>query len=72
MPRIGAAKFKRECLAILDRLGPEGIVITKRGKPIAKLVPIQTESAALIGSLAGKIRVHGDLRTTGLWWDAES
>jgi prevent-host-death family protein len=69
---IGAARFKKECLAILDRLGPEGIVITKHGKPIAKLVPIETESASLIGSLAGKIQVHGDLRTKGLQWDAES
>jgi prevent-host-death family protein len=72
MTRVGATRFKQECLAILDRLGPEGIVITKHGKPIAKLVPIQTESAALIGGLAGKIRVHGDLLTTGLRWDAES
>ncbi len=71
MSTIGATQFKQECLAILDRLGPEGIVITKHGKPIAKLVPIETESASLIGSLAGKIRVHGDLLTTGLRWDAE-
>ena len=72
MSTIGATQFKQECLAILDRLGPEGIVITKHGKPIAKLVPIETESVSLIGSLAGKIRVHGDLLTTGLRWDAES
>jgi prevent-host-death family protein len=72
MNTLGAAKFKQECLAILNRLGPEGIIITKHGKPVAKLVPIQTESAVLIGSLAGKIRVHGDLLTTGLRWDAES
>ena len=72
MGTIEAAKFKQECLAILDRLGPEGIVITKHGKPVAKLVPIQTESAALIGSLAEKIKVHGDLLTTGSRWDAES
>ena len=72
MSTIGATQFKQECLAILDRLGPEGIVITKHGKPVAKLVPIETESASLIGSLAGKIRVHGDLMSTGLRWDAES
>jgi len=72
MSTIGAAQFKQECLAILDRLGPEGIVITEHGRPVARLVPIQTESSALIGSLAGKIRVHGDLLTTGVRWDAES
>ena len=72
MSTIGASQFKQECLAILDRLGPEGIVITKHGKPIARLVPIETDSASLIGSLAGKIRVQGDLLSTGLRWDAES
>jgi prevent-host-death family protein len=72
MSTIGATQFKQECLAILDRLGPEGIIITKHGKPVAKLIPLETESAALIGSLAGKIRVLGDLQTTGLRWDAES
>jgi prevent-host-death family protein len=72
MSTIGAAQFKQECLAILDRLGPEGIVITKHGKPIAKLVPVKTDSSSLIGILAGKIRVQGDLLTTDLRWDAES
>jgi len=72
MSTMGATRFKQECLAILDRLGPEGIIITKHGKPVAKLVPIGTESSALIGSLAGKIRMLGDLQTTGLRWDAES
>src|SRR5438445_6759622 len=34
---------------------PDGIVITKRGKPVAKLIPIGTDGASLIGSLRGKI-----------------
>ena len=72
MSTIGAAQFKQECLAILDHLGPEGIIITKHGKPVARLVPIEAESASLIGSLAAKVRIHGDLLTTGLRWDAES
>lgn len=72
MGTIGATQFKQECLAILDHLGPDGIVITKHGKPVARLVPIEAESASLIGSLADKIRVHGDLLTTGFQWDAES
>jgi antitoxin (DNA-binding transcriptional repressor) of toxin-antitoxin stability system len=37
MKQIGAAKFKEHCLAILDEIDDEGIVITKRGKPVAKL-----------------------------------
>lgn len=72
MKTIGATEFKQRCLALLDRVDPEGIVITKHGKPVAKLLPVTGSSAALIGSLAGKIRIHGDLTTTGLKWDAES
>lgn len=72
METIGAADFKQRCLAILDRVGPEGVVITKHGKPVAKLVPLASESAELIGSLEGKIETPGEIITTGLRWDAES
>jgi prevent-host-death family protein len=69
--KINAAKFKEQCLAILDEVDPEGIVITKHGRPVAKLIPIRAESAELIGSLKGKLRTGGDLLSTGLRWDAQ-
>ncbi len=69
---IGAAQFKERCLAILDEVGPEGVVVTKHGKPVAKLIPIETDSADLIGSLKDRIRVKGDLLSTGVKWHAES
>jgi len=72
MKHIAAAKFKEQCLSILDRVGAEGIVITKRGKPVAKLIPIGAESAALIGSLNGRLTIKGKILTTGAKWDAES
>lgn len=72
MKTVPAAKFKAQCLALLDRVGPEGLVITKHGKPVAKLVPIATEPATLIGSLKGKLRIKGDILSTGLRWDAQS
>lgn len=50
MREIPAGKFKEQCLALLDQVDPDGIVITKRGKPVAKLIPIETDSASLIGS----------------------
>jgi prevent-host-death family protein len=68
---VGAAQFKEQCLALLDEVGPEGIVITKHGKPVAKLIPIEVESAALIGSLADKIGIKGDLLSTGVPWNAQ-
>jgi len=67
-----AAKFKEQCLALLDQVDAEGIVITKRGRPVAKLIPIGADSESLLGSLAGKLRIHGDILSTGLAWDAES
>jgi prevent-host-death family protein len=72
MKEIAAAKFKEQCLALLDEVGDEGIVITKRGKPVAKLIPIRTESASLIGSLKTKLRIKGDILSTGIEWDAQS
>jgi prevent-host-death family protein len=72
MKQIPAAKFKEQCLSLLDRVDEEGIVITKRGKPVAKLIPIRTESAELIGKLKGRLKIKGDIFSTGLKWHAQS
>lgn len=72
MQTINASKFKEQCLALLDNLDNDGIVITKRGKPVAKLIPANRDCARLIGSMKGKIRIKGDIFSTGLRWDAES
>jgi prevent-host-death family protein len=69
---VPAAQFKAQCLSLLDRVGPEGIVITKHGKPVAKLVPVATDSATLIGSLKGKLTIKGNILSTGAKWNAES
>jgi prevent-host-death family protein len=71
MKQIAAAKFKEQCLSLLDAVGPDGIVITKRGKPVAKLIPIGAESASLIGSLADKLKIRGDVLSTGVRWNAQ-
>ena len=72
MKIIAASKFKEQCLSILDSLGKDGIIITKHGKPVAKLVPLQSRCADLIGSLKGKVKIKGDIFSTGLKWDAQS
>jgi prevent-host-death family protein len=69
---VPATRFKTQCLSLLDRVGPEGIVITKHGKPVAKLIPISVDSAGLIGSLKGKLTIKGDILSTDVPWDAES
>ena len=70
MKTIGAAKFKAECLALLDDLDPDGLVITKRGKPVARLLPFDRQHAELIGSLRDKLEIRGDILSTGIEWDA--
>ena len=71
MRTIAAAKFKEQCLSILDNVDRDGIVITKRGKPVAKLMPLpeRTNDADLIGILEGKVYVNpdDDLFSTGAW-----
>ena len=70
---IPATEFKAKCLAILDDLDPNGVVVTKHGRPIAKVVPINPGgNERFIGSMKGKIQIHGDIFTTGINWDAES
>ena len=70
---IPATEFKATCLALLDRVADrrESFVITKRGKPVAKLIPIRAESSSLIGSLASKLTIKGDILSTGAAWDAQ-
>lgn len=69
MKTIGAAKFREQCPALLDRLGPDGLIVTKYGKPVARVLPIEPGSAGLIGSLRHKVKIKGDLLTTGQRWD---
>ena len=70
MKTIGAAKFKEQCLALLNQLDPEGLVVTRHGKPIARVIPYDHQCADLIGSLRHKVKVQGDVLSTGLGWNA--
>jgi prevent-host-death family protein len=72
METISASKFKEQCLSLLDTVKPEGILITKHGKPVARLVPACTASAELIGAWKGRLKIKGDLLSTGIRWNAES
>jgi antitoxin (DNA-binding transcriptional repressor) of toxin-antitoxin stability system len=70
---ISASEFKAKCLQIFDELGVEGIVVEKRGKPIAKVIPFGTlDNSILIGSMKGKVKVSGDIFSTGVKWNAKS
>jgi len=73
MPKkIAATKFKEQCLALLDKLPEEGLVITKHGRMLARVLPYREGNAELIGSLAKKIVIDGDLQSTGIAWEADA
>ncbi|MEK7403590.1 MAG: type II toxin-antitoxin system prevent-host-death family antitoxin [Acidobacteriota bacterium] len=72
MRQMNASKFKEQCLWLLDHLERDGIIVTKRGKPVARLVPADSDCASLIGSMKGKIEIRGGILSTGLDWDAQS
>lgn len=63
MRTISAAEFKSRCLTLMDDVNStrETLVITKRGKPVAKLVPAGKEPPEFIGRLKGVIEIVGDL-----------
>ncbi len=72
MRTIEAAWFKAHCLVLLDELDSDGLIITKGGKPVARVVPYAEGDAELIGSLRDKIRITGDILTTGVRWNADA
>ena len=70
---IDLADFKARCLEILERLVTPGVILTKEGRPIAKIIPLPTvNNEAMIGSMKGEITIHGDIFSTDLQWDAQS
>jgi prevent-host-death family protein len=71
---IGAAAFKAKCLQLLDEISKhkhDSIIITKRGKPVAKLSPIDDAGGPIYGAMKGLATIHGDLtEPLGAEWEA--
>jgi prevent-host-death family protein len=66
MRKIAAAEFKARCLTLMDEVNStrEPVLVTKRGKPVAKLVPVNGKKKDdFIGRLKGKIRIVGDIES---------
>lgn len=72
MRTIPAGQFKAQCLRLLDEVAETGetIVVTKRGKPVAKLQPVE-EPPSLKGSVVYLVDDDELLFSTGETWDAE-
>ncbi len=66
MKTMGAAKFKAHCLAVIDEVQAkrEPVLLTKHGKPVAKLVPLEltkNEDPLARYLYPGKIEIVGDI-----------
>src|ERR1700761_745505 len=73
MKTLNVSDFREQCLQLLDGLPADGILITKRGRPVAKITPVPSSCSDLIGSMKGLVsNPQDDLFSTGVAWDAES
>ena len=68
MKKMAAGSFKIHCLAVMDEVQAkrETVVITKRGKPVAKLIPADSDSDDIYNFLAGKGVITGDVVSPAL------
>ncbi|MCI0436957.1 MAG: type II toxin-antitoxin system prevent-host-death family antitoxin [Gemmatimonadetes bacterium] len=72
---VPATAFKDSCLRLIDRVQQtrEEIVVTRYGRPVAKLVAFEQGKAPVFGFLAGSVTIHGDIVSPlDEEWDAES
>ena len=69
---IPISEVREQLLSLVDDLPREGVIITRHGNPIAKLMPVRTATADLIGSLKSIITdPDDDLLSAEVRWDAE-
>ena len=63
MKKMAAGAFKVHCLKVMDEVQSKrvSVLITKRGKPVAKLVPVAKEKDNIFGFFAGKGTITGDI-----------
>ena len=73
MQTISASTFKARCLALLDEVASTGeeIVITKRGRPVARVVPA-VEPASLRGSVIYHVSDDELIAPIDVAWDVET
>jgi prevent-host-death family protein len=66
MQRIPAAQFKSQCLAVMEQVAESRrhVVVTKHGKPVVQIIPVDSDENEIFGFLAGKVRIVGDIENT--------
>ncbi|MBZ5645178.1 MAG: type II toxin-antitoxin system Phd/YefM family antitoxin [Acidobacteriia bacterium] len=65
MKQMRASAFKARCLKIMNEIQATGepVIVTKRGKPVVKIVPAEPEKGNILGFMAGKGTIIGDIES---------
>jgi len=68
MKQMPAGEFKARCLSVMDDVNATGepVLITKRGVPVAKIVPVSSKKQDLFGFMAGRFEIVGDIESATL------
>jgi prevent-host-death family protein len=63
MRKMKASEFKANCLKVMDQVAATGqsVVITKKGKAVAKLGPVSERKRSILGLHKGQIEILGDI-----------
>jgi prevent-host-death family protein len=63
--QMRASAFKARCLKVMNEIHATGepVIVTKRGKPVVKVVPIRPENDDIFGFMAGKFDIVGDIES---------
>ena len=65
MKTMAAGEFKAKCLKVMEQVQAtrETVVITKRGRPVAKLVPVRKRRDHIFGTLKDRFKIVGDIES---------
>ncbi len=65
MKQMRASAFKAQCLKVMSDIQATGepVIVTKRGKPVVKVIPIKPEKDDIFGSMADEVKIIGDIES---------
>jgi prevent-host-death family protein len=65
MKQMRASAFKARCLKVMNEIQATGepVIVTKRGKPVVKVIPAEPEKSDIFGFMAGKCKIVGDIES---------
>ena len=65
MKQMPAGIFKARCLTVMKEVQTTGepVIVTKRGAPVVKVVPVESEKKDIFGFMTGKVKIVGDIES---------